>query len=217
MNTTNNTKYTSYLDIAQKLSREFPDKTDNINPADIAAWCAECETDYIGDIESHREYIDFPIIVNNFQALLPCTLFKLLDVYYSPYSSGINVQRVTYNNNGSYINFATNQKFATDNDGNDIIYIKYYGLAIDPLTGYPLIKKGHEQACEAFCTKKIFLSDFYSGRLNGNIWGDILQELNNQLQTAKTPFRHMSNQDMLRMQKIRFNMIQKLYKIPIYQ
>jgi len=148
---------------------------------------------------------------------LPCTLFKLLDVYFSPTLNGIDVQRITYNNNGSYINFATNQKFQVDNNSNSIVYIKYYGLAIDPHTGYPLIKKGHEQACEAFCIKKIFLADFYAGRLNGNIWSDILQELNNQLQTVKNPFRHMSNQDMLRMQKIRFNMIQKPYKIPIYQ
>ena len=209
----NDTKYTSYLDIANRLADEFPNKSNMLHPLTVAKWCAECETEFIGDVESFRTYVDVPLIVNaNRQVLLPCNLYKINDVFGQ---IGNEESRITYSDNGSYLSFSSNQTFPTDTSGNSIVYINYRGIAIDSETGWPLIKKGHEYACERYVIKKMFIEDFYTGKLQAQVWDDIDIQLSNALSTANRPGR-MDNQKMLEIQHIRANMVLKPYMIPLY-
>jgi hypothetical protein len=210
----NDFKYTSYLDIAQRLAKTHPNKSNLLQPQDVASWCAEVETQMIGDIEAFRTYVDQKFIVSsNRQVLVPCNVYKILDVFRDP---GTYYSRIDYYNNGSYLNFSTTQTFPKDTDGNDVIYINYKGIAVDSETHYPLIKKGHERACEAYCMTKIYYEDFLNGKINIQAWSELHQELDNALLTAKRPFKDMDNQKMLEIQYIRSNMVFKPYSIPIY-
>ena len=210
---TNDTKYTSYLDIAQRIARAHPNKSANTNPLDIAAWCAECETEFCGDIESYRTYVDVPLTVNdNRQVLLPCNLYKIQDVFAV---IGDNSSRITYSNNGVYLSFSSDQTFPTNDDGNSIVYMNYKGIAIDTDTGYPLIKKGHEYACEAYCLTKIYLEDYLSGKMGIAQWNELQAQLSNALATVRRPGK-MDNQKMLEIQHIKTNLIQKPYELPLY-
>lgn len=218
MEVTNNSKYTSYLDIANKIARTFPSKSAITNPLDIASWCAECEIDFIGDIETYKEYVDVPLKVVQRKALLPCTLFKLYDIYRRPECEDIDIERIIpEGNDGTHLMFAQGEQFYKNVNGEDIVFIKYAGMAIDEHTGFPLIKKGHEYACERFCIKHMFEEDFLLGKINIAMWQDICLQLDNALLTAKQNFRHKTNNDMLLANKIRYNMIQQPSYIPIYK
>lgn len=197
-------KYTTYKDIWARLTRTFPDK--NIQEDDILEWCAECETEWIGDIETMTLYTKVPLTVSRYQALLPCNVFRILDVYTDPEKSN---SEVPYYNNGAYLVFGSTMDANT-------VYMNFYGLTVDDATGSPKIKKGHEQACEAFCLWKISYSDWLARRIDNSQFGYIEEQKNLQIDAAKVDFKHFDRARMRNIRMIIGNMKPSLVKNNLY-
>ena len=206
----NNNKYITAKTSMAQLSRVHKHKMQGISYGDIIEWCAEVETDYLGDVEymAKHQAVECKVDFKNKMALQPCNLYRTLDV-----CSDINMtNRIPYVDNGTYYFFDDTQTFAKNDHDEYVVYVNYYGIPTDD-DGFPLIKKGHAQACYAFCVKKLYEEDFYMGKLQANVWGDILQELENQLAAAKNSFRHVSRNELEKYNAIISNMIPRLGEI----
>ncbi len=204
-----NNKYVTAENIMARLSMMHKNKSFNID--EIVQWCSECVIEVIGNPISMYDYNRIKLIVNNYKALLPCNVYRLLDVYDS------NDNRITnYYNDGSHIIFSSDAVFETDELGQNVVYINYYGIAVDSKTGYPLIMKGHELACEAYCACKLYLEDYLTGKINGQQWQYLDQQKTIQCEAANNGVRHESNDDMRRFMNVVLNMIPNMNKIPLY-
>lgn len=203
---TNNFKYTSYWDIWARLSRVHTNK--KFSPSEVVEWASEVETDILGDVEGMHHYMRVPLHVYNLTALLPCNTYRLLDVF-----TGVD-KRIEYSVQGDYIAFSSGQTFSKDEKNHDVVYINYEGIAIGE-DGYPLIRKGHELAVEAYCTWKVYYEDFLTGKLDGQRWSFINQQKEQELNAATNGFRHWDNKDLERIHMIKMNMIPKIGKIPL--
>ena len=105
-----------------RLTSLFPSKI--IQEENIIAWCAECETEWCGDVESMVTYTKHEMSVSNYQAQLPCHVYRILDVYTDPTDPN---SVVPYYNNGAYLVFNSTMT-------EDTVYMNYYGIAIDQET-----------------------------------------------------------------------------------
>ena len=199
-----NSKYTTYGDIFERLTRTFPEK--NIQESDIIAWCAECETEWIGDIEAMTQYTKKALTVSNLQALLPCNVYRILDVYTDPTNPN---SVIPYYNNGAYLIFGSDVTETT-------VYINYHGITIDQDTGYPLIKQGHEQACEAFCLWKLSYSDWMTNRIDNSKFAYIEEQKNLQIDAAKYDMRNFDRQRLRNIRTIMANMRPQLVGHNLY-
>ena len=202
-----NNKYITAETIMNRVASVHKERSQEFDVNDYIEWCAECETEYLGDVESMTLYKEVELVVDNGQALLPCNLYRLLDICTSDSMTPQN--REPYYNDGTYLHF--NDDFDADK-----IYINYYGIAIDTDTGFPVIKKGHEQACEKFCIKKIYEELFYLQKLNANVWAEINTELTLELSAADGSVRDFSRNDLQEISKIIGNMLPQIGMIPTY-
>jgi len=205
---TNNKKYTSYLDIWARISRVHTLKNPSKN--EIIEWCAEVEHDVLEDIEGFHPYKKVPVPVVNLQALLPCNVYRLLDVFVG------NDRRIPYEDNGDFIAFDSLQTYSKNDKGQDIVFINYWGIPVDPETGYPLIKKGHELACEAYCVWKLYTEDFMTGKIDANRWMYLVGEKDRELNAAQNGFRQWDRKDLERISMIKMNMLPRIGQIPLY-
>lgn len=196
-----NTKYTKAIEIASRISARFKSKKVDIN--DIIEWCAQCEIQEIRSAPEWFLYKDVNIEVKNYQALVPCNLYRLLDVM-----GDNNMTRIKYYYDGTYIRLDNNYGYAS-------IYINYYGLPIDD-QWRPLIIKGHEKAVEYFCIKMLFEEDFIQGKMNATQWQYILSEYEMGLAKAYHSKKNLSRNEIAEMTQIQFNMIQKIGNVPRY-
>lgn len=210
MNTiTHNNKYVTALTIASKIASRHKKK--KIDILDIVEWCAEVECEILGDFESFVQYNRYKLKVINQQALLPCNCYRLLDVISS------SNRRVNNYNNGTYLNFIQEQTFDFDSElSSDVVFINFIGIAIDEETGYPLIKKGHELACEAYCIYNLYYEDFLNNKIDVNRWQFIDNAKQHQLEAARNGFKNWTGHDLQRVfGYISNNMIPRLDKMPL--
>lgn len=190
-----NQKYTTYLDIWNRLTTSFKHK--EIQEGDVIAWCAECETEWIRDTEALTQFLKVAIPVVDYQAPVPCNVFRILDVYSDPNN---NQSTLSYYNNGSYLIFNSDMKYTT-------IYMNYDGITVDQDSGYPLIKKGHEQACEAFCIWKLFYEDWLNNKIDNTKWSYIDDQKNIQIDAAAASIRDYDRSRLRNIRTIMNNMI----------
>lgn len=178
-----NTKYTTYKDIYNRLKSRLKGKP--IDEMDIALWCSECEIEHIGDVDKFQHITEYELSVSNYKALLPCDVYRILNVYTD------SKYEVPNKHDGAYLLFDPSMKETT-------LYLDYYGIASDPDTGFPLIKKGHEAACEAYCLTSIYYEDFINGNIDGQRWGFMVQDRDNKIGGARGSIRHKSKLDVER-------------------
>ncbi len=204
-----NQKYVTVENIIGRLSTKVKDKI--FNKEEIVQWCAECTIEVIGNPLSMHDYNRIKLRVEHGKALLPCNVYRLLDVYNSA-----NIRYTSYYNDGIHLVFSNVQTFEIDENGKEVLYVNYLGIAVDPKTGYPLILRGHELACEAYCTKQLYRSDFYAGKIPHYVWREISDEASTQCAAANNGIRHETNDDMRQMMLQVHNMIPRMKEIPLY-
>lgn len=79
----------------------------------------------------------------------------------------------------------------------EYVYLDYLGMPfmeVEPY--YPLILKGHELACEAYCKYKLFEEDIMYGKINGEL---LIQTRDQEILAAKIAterFKTMQEKDM---------------------
>jgi hypothetical protein len=204
-----NQKYLTAENIYAKLALVHKRKIFNIE--EIVEWCAECILTIIGDTVAMYDYTKVKCIVNNQKALLPCNVYRLLDVF-----DGTDNRINLFYNDGIHLVFNSDQTFDTDELGQSCIYINYYGVAVDSETGYPLILKDQELACQAYCVWKLYYEDYLTGQLNGQQWQFIDHEKMIQCEAAKGGFRHTSNDEMKAIMNVVHNMVPNAKQIPLF-
>jgi hypothetical protein len=205
------TKWVTAETIAAKISRNF--KSLEFDIYDLVEWCAECEIN-IGDFYGFQRFNDVPIDVVNRKALLPCNIYRVLQV---KSANCRDCPVYNYENNGSYLIFQQNsftnaytQNTSPPVDGTLKVLVDYIGIPIDPETGYPLIKEGHEEACYWYALTKLLFEDWLNGKIDNSRWEFINTMYGNYVQKAKSGFRHFTRDDMERLAMASMNIIPKL-------
>jgi len=185
--------------------------TKEISVYDVVELCAQVETRYIQDIDLMTNIYEVPLTVINSQALLPCNIFKILDIYdgyetpidFSLSATGAYLTGLKYQNSGS-------------NYTDDTVYINYKGTNLDPETGYPLIAKGHENACETFCKIRLFEEDALFGKINMSMYANYQQQFSGQISNAlQNPYRQQVANYLKNIETIRGNMIPQIGRLEL--
>jgi hypothetical protein len=209
----NNQKYVSVDVIAYELGQLYRSK--NWEIGNIRTWCAEVETRYIKDIETMTSYKEIDLTVNfdangKPQVLLPCNVFRNLDIYEN---SSINLE---FDTNGSYAyNFKWNGITQTYNVG-DFLYINYEGVNIDEATGEILVVKGHEIACKTWCKIQMFEEDSALGKFDKNLVEVWKNDFSGQCIAARHNYQHKSRQRIDNLNIIRGNMVTNIAGLSLH-
>ena len=204
-----NNKFVTAENIAARLSQVHKQKKFTIE--EIVQWCAVCSIEIVGNPDVMAHYMAVALPVENHKALLPCNIYRLHDVFDS------NDNRfLSYSNDGIHIIFPSNQGFNKDKLGRDVCFINYTGIAVDPKTGYPLIPRGHELACEAYCAYNLYYEDFLTGKINATQYQVLENNKMVQCEAAKGGFRHFTADDMKQFLNVVTNMIPNMRRIPMY-
>jgi len=196
----NNTGYTTADEIMAMVARDHKNKV--LDRDDIIEWCAECERDFVYDIDQMVYYKGIGLAVKNDRTILPCNIFRLLEAKRTR-----NGTRITYRRNGRFLIFGTHSELGA-------VYIDYVGLPVDE-NGVPYILEGHEQACAAYVVYKLYLGDFLAQKITLNAWAEIKQDMINKVRACGQDFRHYSSEYFDSLRKIQFDMVPKLYGVKL--
>ena len=188
-------KYTTFEEIFTRITSIIRGKS--INPADILEWCVQCETEWIGDFASLVPYLKVQLEVRDKMARIPPYKVRILDVYENPENQKSSVE---YYDNGAYI--VLNSSYSKN-----YIFINFMGIAVEPKTGIPLIKKGHEEACVRHCIVNLYYEDFLNGRISPTAYGEMKEERNLQVRAAQSDYTDYDRKDLMRINAIHMNML----------
>ena len=196
-----NQKYIHYKYILNRVSADTRELGVNIVEEDIGEWCAECEIDYIKKVEYFVPFLRIPLRVTEGVSKLPCNVYRILDVY-------CNVQRVGYYNDGSFLRLS-------EDYSNDYVFINYTGIPLGD-DFIPLILRGHEQACVAFCILKLVKPLFIAKKYDANLYMLLKDDLDIQCQAAKNGYRHMDRGQVDQRTVVWGNIIPKIGSLALY-
>lgn len=186
-----NMMYTTHREIMSRLRMSIKNKP--IYEADILAWCQILEIEILADekffyrIQAQK----LPVIQENPKyAAIPTNVFKILDIYTGSHRDTRKAGHVRAFNTGDQLVF--NQDF-----NYEYVYIDYMGMPfMEEPPYYPLILKGHELACEAYCKYKLFEEDILYGKINGEY---LIQTRDHEIMAAKVAterFKTLQEKDM---------------------
>jgi len=193
---THNHLYTDHKNIFARLTRKV--RTKRIDEADIIEWCQEVENDIVQDMAYMYRYVEAEFTVENNRVFLPCHVYKILDVYTSP---GDVTSRIYYYKAGEFISFDPSESYTT-------VYIDFMGMPVDLETGTPLIIRGHEMACEAYCMWNLFFEDIISDKISIDAKNRIESRKDMELAAClSTSERHRDRQDRNRDMRIMMNWV----------
>jgi hypothetical protein len=197
-----NTKYFTAEKIFSRLQRVFRQKMQEYAIGDVVEVCAEIELEILGNYNTFRHVDKHALVVNQSRVMLPCDLYRLKDVY-----TGGNQRIFFFTNNGTYLSF--NEECNILPSDGSTIYINYEGIPVDE-NGYPMLLRGHEQACFWGCVVRFFEEDHAMGRVNENTWRDWSSKYEFALSSANTGFRHMSRNEMKTFLAVMYDAIPKV-------
>ena len=193
----NNSKYTTHHEIMFRVGQYIKNK--QINESDFVEWCFKVESEILGKEQWAWEFQQFEMTVKNKRIFLPCNIYRILDIYTHPHHEG------------SRINATQIGTFATVNLPEDSkVYMDYLGIPIDLETAEPLILKGHEMACEAWCVFMMHYSDILNDKLSIDAKNRITATKDNEILAAQSySSRQRTRNDLNKRMAIQYNMIPK--------
>lgn len=171
----------------------------NVTKHGIIEWVMDCEINHIANMSEWTLFVDISLEVDQKKALLPCNVYKLLEVR----DGG---EMIKYFYNGTYLFLDKNYTDLT---------ITYRGLTVLE-DGTPLILRGHEVACARFCIVNLFEEDYVSGKLDGQRFGYLNQKWYEERDKAISSMRNLTRNDIRDMLMINANMKPVLGHIPKY-
>ncbi len=140
-------KYVTANDIYMRIISTFKSKGAEISKIEVVRWCSEVITDYLKDPVGLIEHKGASELIVDGVATMPTDIFKLQRVYGEDGSPCVNFMY-----QGDYLQFPDSYKAKK-------IFFDYYSLALDDVTGFPLIKKNYQPACYAYCVYKMYEED----------------------------------------------------------
>jgi len=197
-----NSKYFSAEKIFSRLSMIFKKKMEEYNLGHIVEMCAWVEFEVLGTYASTYHKNKHAIDVVDYQALLPCDVFRVKDVY----TTGNN-RILGFTNNGVYLHFSEE---CTNRPANgSTIYINYDAIPTDD-NGYPLFLRGHEDALYWGCVIRMHEEDHADGLVNENVWRDWMIRYEVSLDSADNGFRHHSRNELKEFMAVVHDMIPRV-------
>lgn len=191
-----NNKYFTAAEIYVRLLSAFPIKGTQISKIQVMRWCSEVVAEYLTDpvglilntkvqIGEPTSVDDPTLVIRSNRALVPPDVFKLENVFDE---AGNKVKNSTYQ--GEYIQFSTTKTPQK-------CFIDYYSLPVDAL-GFPLVKRGYETACFAYCVKKMHEEDasVIPPRIQQWRWLQMCQDSDYEIQAAYISWGDLSNNDI---------------------
>lgn len=188
-------KYTTFEEIYTRIAALVKGKS--LNPADILEWSVQCETEYIQSFASLIPYLKVKLPVRDRMARIPPYKTRIMDVYEDPENER---SHVTYYDNGAYIVLPSEYK-------KDYVYINFMGIAIDPKSGIPFIKKGHEEACVYHCLVNLYLEDALNGRIDRNMYARYEERRDLLVRAAQSDYSDFDRRDLMTINAITLNML----------
>lgn len=188
-----NNKFFTAAEIFVRLLSSFPRKGSEISKVNVMRWCSEVVTEYLIDPVGmiRHEKVQLGVLQNgvykilNNKVELPTDVFKLETVY----DENNNLVE-DWTNQGQYVQFSTAK---TPNK----VFITYYSIPADE-DGFPLIKRGYEAACYAYCVYKMFEED--AGTIPPRIpqwrWFQIVQDKEHELGAANCSWSDLTDNDI---------------------
>jgi len=186
----------SSREIYVRLASKFRRKMSEYDPQTIMRWCAEVNTEFIKDNSGMVERTINLGIPNNNMLGIPYNVFKIERVFVTDSTS-----LVEYSHQGSYLLF--NEKY---NNTAISLYAKCYLTDDD---GFPLIKRGYEKACEAFCVYQMYNEDFLEGKIDATRWQDINNTKDWEIEAAARAWDEVNDNFMKDMLDINTSMASK--------
>lgn len=194
-----NRSFFSAREIYVKLASIYRDKMTSYEPYTIMRWCAEVLTDFIKDPSGTLETsIELGKPVNKWLALPP-NIFSISRVYDATSGS-----LVSFSHQGDRLLFG-------DNDINREIKIDCRILAMDN-DGFPMLPRGYEKACEAYCEYNMFKPDFMEGRINGQQWSEIVNTKDWEIEAASRSWDQIDDNEAKEIMNAQVNIGYKLLR-----
>ena len=188
-----NNKFFTAAEIFVRLLSSFPKKASEISKINVMRWCSEVVTEYLTDpvgmIAHYKVRLgvlsgtSYRIVDGKVE--LPTDVFKLEAVYDQ------NNQLIKdCVNQGQYVHFSTLHMPTA-------VYIDYYSIPADE-DGFPLIKRGYEAACYAYCVYKMFEEDasVIPPRIQQWRWLQIVDDKEHELGAARSSWSDLTDNDI---------------------
>lgn len=188
-----NNKFFTAAEIYVRLLSAFPRKGSEISKVNVMRWCSEVVSEYLTDPVGLVPHCKVPLgigigddkVVDGNKVELPTDVFKLVAVYGS---DGKLLKQHSYQ--GQYIYFSTV-------DTPKKVTIDYLSLPMDS-DGFPLIKRGYESACYAYCVYKMFEEDasVIPPRIPQWRWYQICEDKEHELSAAAASWSDLTDNDI---------------------
>ena len=170
----------------------------DVAEADILEWCMQVENELCPNVDNMYIYTRVPLKVINNTAKLPCNIYRISDIY-ATHSDHGHGGRVPFTDLGSMVAFNPHLKVHHP-------YIDYWGSPIDLDTGEALLQRGHETACEWYCTYNLLFNEWGAGRVNANFFSEVKANKENEIQAAQCYSVHFKTRgDLNQEQRITFD------------
>jgi len=191
-------QFFSSREIYVRLTSIYRKKIIEYEPYTIMRWCCQVVSEFIKDGSGMVERtVDLGKPINK-MLQLPMDIFKLEKVYST--STGTIVD---YSHQGDYLLFSDDLSI-TD------ISCYYTAFMIDD-DGFPLIKRGYETACEAFCAYNMYKEDFMEGKINGQMWSDIVNTKDWEIEAASRAWDEVNDNFFKKIQSAQVNIAYKKF------
>lgn len=178
----------SAREIYASLASTYRRRITEYDEITIVRWCADVTAILLTDERATVEMVADMGMPVNLQLPLPAGLVHLERVY----ATNTNAL-VSYSNQGSFLAFEPKYEFTE-------ISIHYRQLIMED--GYPLIPRGFEKACEAYCIYQMYHEDYLDGRIDGQRWQDISNTKDWEIEAASRAWDNINDNEVKELNKI---------------
>lgn len=178
----------SAREIYASLASTYKRKIMEYDEITIIRWCSDVVAILLTDERAAVEVVADMGMPVNLQLPLPDGIVQLIRVYATDTNA-----LVPYSHQGSYVYFEPKFEFTN-------ISFRYRQLMIED--GYPLIPRGFEKACEAYCIYQMYHEDYLDGRIDGQRWQDISNTKDWEIEAASRAWDSINDNEVQAINKI---------------
>ena len=178
----------SAREIYASLASTYKRKIMEYDEITIIRWCSDVVAILLTDERATKEMVADMGMPVNLQHALPDGLVQLIRVYATDTKA-----LIPYSHQSEYVCFEPKYEFTN-------ISFHFRQLMIED--GYPLIPRGFEKACEAYCLYQMYHEDYLDGRIDGQRWQDISNTKDWEIEAASRAWDSINDNEVQAINKI---------------
>ena len=194
-----NYKYVRVDNIYQRLAQRIKGK--ELPKDDIIEWCAEVVVDVIGQYTDWFRYQDVLLEPTDKEVALPANCWYVKNC------------KIDTSFKTSYIDFYVNGEYLNIDYDYSEIYIDYWALPTDSVTGYLVIPRGCQDACFWYCMKALYMEDYFERKIDQNRWNEINKEYEIAVEKAVAQTVRISDNERIKVMDA-MRVINRVYSDP---